>query len=115
MRTVHRMIPINLVVPFKYDISIILNGDSSTLELIEKYDADVPESLFGPTVTLMSALLPKATVKRLDNVKGISLSLIGTETEIINIMIGEFSTIREDPCLPYPSIPFHPIGEVNAH
>jgi len=110
MRTVHRMIPMNLVVPYKYTIEILLEGDISTLHIVEEYAADTPESLSGPTVSLMSALLPKAKVKVLDNVKGISLSLTGTETEIINVIIGEFTTIREDPIYPIAPIPHCLVG-----
>jgi len=114
MRTVHRMIPMNLVVPCRYTIDILLVGDNSTLHIVEKYADDTPESLFAPTISLVSALLPKAKVERINTTKSIMLSLVGTENEIISFMINEFTAIREAPCPPYPSIPFRPKGEVQA-
>ncbi len=100
MRTVHRMIPMNLVVPRKYSIEILLEGDISTLHIVEEYAADTPESVFGPTVSLVSALLPKAKVERMGTTKAILLSMSGTENEIISFMINEFTAIREDPVYP---------------
>ena len=93
MRTITIQIPVDVVCPVSYRISVDLNGDSSLLVYEETYPPDVPAQLIDNTIVVIQTLLPtSAQIAKLTD-SSIHLKLTGTEYEILSFIKAEFNAV----------------------
>ena len=93
MRKTTRQIPVTMVCPESYEISINLkDGDDSSLVYTERYSKDTPLDIIDRTVTIVEALGYK--VERLEP-RVIRLTRSTSASKIATFMIAEMELIRD--------------------
>ena len=93
--TIH--IPVTVVVPQRYAIEIILDGPNSFLALRETYPEDIPPGLIDTTLKILGEMEPFKSQGKLEKVseQELVLRLSGSESQIAQVMIGEFQMVAD--------------------
>lgn len=107
MRKVTHLVPIEVILPERYDIHLSLNGELSQLSVHEYYPNDTPaEVISNTTKTVMKNRNGvKVSVTKVAD-RELLLEFTGSEADVINALDGEVNLLRKwaAPLKPVPLI-----------
>jgi len=97
MREITTFIPMKLTLPDRYEITLKLNGDSSTLEIREFHNFAVAIEMIDKTIAMANFMLsnkPQAHIEKLSP-NGIALHISGDEDTVIKCLLGEMDMLSQ--------------------
>jgi len=103
MRTHTTMMPMTLILPVSYSLSVKMDGDQSSVTIKETYPPDVPLDMVDKSMVVCQSLFPKVVVQKISNYE-IELTLRGPEWAIARAIISEFEMWLDSPLSPPPPL-----------
>ena len=88
MKIVTTMVPMQLVIPERYEIDLRLIGDDSMLTMVEHYGKDVTSEVLERTANITKNIAPDVDVDMNPIKRTLTLTAIGSEVHITSVLQG---------------------------
>ena len=100
MRTVRRNIPMDLIVPKKYNVILELNGDKSTLDYTEEFEEGLDPKVMELTISVAKCIVSpyNCTIESKDNM--VHLKITSDESTLLRMLVSEFQNAIPNTVLP---------------